>query len=127
MNNTIEKVDFTKNAVKFIQLYKKGSTWGFDEPALGLIFEPFILGASELLEYMIQNLETLENKETPQIVFAENLPDYDYKVYIKEDLGTSAWYTYTNKEGEVMDFYLCPCLTLYFSIPPSTICVKFKN
>ncbi len=42
--------NFTKNAVKFIKLYKKGTTWGFDEPVLGLVFEPFVAGASEVIQ-----------------------------------------------------------------------------
>ncbi len=129
MNNTLEKekVDFTKNAVKFIQLYKRGKTWGFDEPLLGIVFEPFVMNASETLEHMIQNLSTLTNKDTPQITFAEHIPNADYIVHLKEDLGTNAWYTYVTAEGEEMEFWLCPCLSNYFATPPKTIAVKFKD
>lgn len=134
MNNTLEKVDFTKNAVKFIQLYKKGTTWGFDEPLLGLVFEPFVAGASEVIQDMIDNLEHLTNKDTPSICFAEDMPDYDFKVYLKEDFGTNASYTYyrNNEPNEAenafkMDLWLCPCLSMYFNPSPKTICVKFRN
>lgn len=130
----LEKVDFTKNAVKYIQLYKRGTVWMFDEPLMGIYAEPFVAGASQVIQDMIDSLDFLTNKETPQITFAENMPDFDFKVYLNEDFGNNASYTYyrfdePNEAGNAfkMDLWLCPCLSMYFNPSPKTICVKFQN
>lgn len=130
MNNTLEKrekVDFTKNAVKYIKLYKRGNTWGFDEPVLGLVFEAFVMGASEAIQDMIDNHPTLTNKETPSIEFGVDLPKFDAEIFLLQDLGTNAWYTYEKANGETQELWLCSVLSAYMHPSPKRICINFKD
>lgn len=121
--------NYHNNAVKRIQLYKLGDTWVFDDTHLGLTAEPFVAGASETIQVIVDNLKHLTNKETPVIQFAEFLPKgkYDAVIKLNENMGQSASYKYEVKKGVEMDLWLCPVLTRYFKTPPDKIYVKFLN
>lgn len=117
------ETNYWNNAVKRIELYKRGSTWLFDDEYLNIVGEPFVCGASEAIQYIVDSLQ-IKDKEHLVIIFGEKLGDWDAEITLTKDGGDNAWYEL--KMGDVlMRLWLCPCLCRFFSNPPKTIFIKF--
>lgn len=107
-------MNYVENAIKIIKLHKKHGVWMFNDEHLKLTDEAFVLGSTEVLDYLINNKKGLKNKKSPSIIFGEMLPEYDAEAILVQDLNPSAWYKYINNEGEEMKFWLCPVMTHFF-------------
>ena len=119
----LQESNYHRNAVKIIHLYKQGNTWMFDDAYLGITGEPFVAGASEAIQMMVDSIPTLTNKIDPTIVFSETeIPKFDAHVTIKEDMGNNASYMFGEHE-----LWLCPCVCRFFKSPPKNIYIKFQN
>lgn len=49
------------NAINVIQPYKHLTMWVFDDEKVGLIQEPFVSGADEIIEKMVENIPGAKN------------------------------------------------------------------
>ncbi len=116
--------NYHNNAVHKIKLYKQNETWVFDDKFLEITAEPFVMGASEAIQVIVDKIA--KDKVTPTIIFGETLPVYDVRIDLTEDLGTSAWYSMFSEDGN-MPLWLCPVLLRYFKTPPKTIFIKIEN
>jgi hypothetical protein len=114
--------NYHNNKVHIIRdMYKIGDLWFFDEPFLGLKQELFVSSASAVLDKVIGKT-SIENKETPSVIFGEVLPEYDAEFILVEDMGHSANYSYN---GEV--FWLCGALFYWFKGAPKSFKIKFLD
>lgn len=110
------------NALFAIAPYKFEGLWVFDDPAKGLVKEPFVGGAEDIIEQWVNQMPNAENGFVA-IFSAEAFPGYNLKltwlrkelsgnVYRCEELGSEGW--------------LCPALLRYFDSPPMEIYAQAK-
>ena len=115
--------NYHNRAVHVINLYRQGSVWGFDDSHLGLVFEPFVCGASEAIQLLVDSHPKLINKDTPKVIFGEKLGEFDAEINKIADEGSSATY-----ELSILDMkhslWLCPVLSRFFMSPPNKIQLK---
>lgn len=122
---------------RLLKIYprKQQGTWLFDDPAVGLVSEPFVSGADDIIEAMAD----LEEKSGEQkaagvgIYFADQPFSINGRPAIEmERIGfgsvpdavqqgacgsDGAWYR-TTIAGRQLEGWLCPATLKYFSIHP---------
>lgn len=120
----------SNNAMFSIKVYRHPNiktTWVFDDDTVGLKAEPFVLGASELIDYHLK-LKNIKSRK-PVLTFSQvEVPNADIiltrtKAYgILPGDGTSDDF----RSGDFIDQYgnkcwLCPAQLLYFKQVPEKI------
>jgi hypothetical protein len=110
------------NAIIAIHPYKYEGLWVFDDAMVGLVQEPFVSGADDIIERMVQGIPdadggfTLLFSATPfpghQTMFEWRRTDLGGNWYYSRDLGIEGW--------------LCPALFRYFEAAPERIYAQFK-
>ena len=110
------------NAIIAIHPYKYEGLWVFDDPNAGLVREPFVSGADEIIETMVQGIAgapsgfTLLFSAAPfpghQSTFEWRRSDMGGNWYYSADVGIEGW--------------LCPALFKYFERAPERIYAQFK-
>lgn len=107
------------NSIMTIRTYRHNGMWVFDDPAVGLVKEPFVAGADTAIDRLAQGAKAVV------LVFSEvAFPGHKLtlaKVKGGPDTGTD----YHCKEL-AHDMWLCPALNRYFPKSPKTIYVDFK-
>lgn len=111
------------NAICVIHPYKDQGTWVFDDPAVGLVKEPFVCGADEILDRLTADIPEAEAGVT--VVFSANpFPGSQFRLdWRREDSGGN-WY-YQEETG--LEGWLCPAMFKYFEAAPDKIYMQFKS
>ncbi|MCZ6779219.1 MAG: hypothetical protein O7F16_09655 [Acidobacteria bacterium] len=112
-----------ENALLVIAPYWFEGTWVFDDPAVGLKREPFVLGVPEMIDRLVKQIP---NASTGfRLIFSKApFPGYQLKlVWVREETGGN-WYRTMDqpKEG-----WLCPALLKYFPCAPGSIYVRAES
>lgn len=96
------------------------STWVFDDPAVGLVQEPFVSGIPEMIDWLTQDIP--DARSGFRLLFsAAPFPGYQKKlVWIREEYGGN-WYA---TDDPPMEGWLCPALFRYFQTAPAELHVK---
>jgi hypothetical protein len=96
------------------------STWVFDDPAVGLIREPFVSGVPEMIDHLVQAIP--DARISFRLLFsASAFPGYQQKLtWIREEFGGN-WYA---SDDPPMEGWLCPALFRYFQDAPAELYVK---
>jgi hypothetical protein len=111
------------NAIIAIHPYKSGGIWVFDDPGVGLVREPFVSGADDIIERMVVELDHPEDGFT--LLFSANpFPGYQTTFEWRRSEMGGNWY-YSAKAD--MEGWLCPALFRYFGSAPSLIYAQFKS
>ena len=110
------------NAITAIHPYKHEGLWVFDDPSVGLVKEPFVSGADEIIERMVQGIPGAQSGFTllfsaaafpgHQAMLEWRRREMDGNWYYSADLGIEGW--------------LCPALLKYFESAPERIYAQFK-
>jgi hypothetical protein len=111
------------NAIIAIHPYKAEGVWVFDDPAVGLVQEPFVSGADDIIERMVDGLDDPESGFT--LLFSANpFPGYQSVFeWRRSDMGGNWYYSpQVDREG-----WLCPALFKYFDAAPERIYAQFKS
>lgn len=138
------------NAVFFINAYRLGKTWMFDDEQRDIKGEPFVSGASELIQKYLDRKGITSTKDVPLIFSTGQIPDADVTLYVTEknypqvmvdseirrvkgkdiifpiyaedpsQAPTSAWYV--DQEGD--ECWLCPAQIKFFGAVADTIYAK---
>src|ERR1700732_3380224 len=108
------------NAVSVIFPYRLEGVWVFDDASAGLVREPFISGAGNLLDLLTEQI-----REAPTgfkiISSARPFPGYTARfVWTRAEYGGN-WYRWPERK---MEGWLCPALLKYFESPPKEIFVQ---
>ncbi|MEH1966560.1 DUF6717 family protein [Nostoc sp.] len=110
------------NSIMVIHPYKFGEMWVFDDGNVGLVREPFVAGADEIIERMVAQIPDAESGFS--LVFsASPFPGYQIKFdWRREEYGGN-WYYSADlaREG-----WLCPALFKYFDKAPKEFYAQFK-
>lgn len=112
------------NQIRAIHPYWDNGLLVFDDPAVGLVKEPFVQGADDVLAALASQVSD-ECKDGFTLLFShEPFPGYQAEVkrlhreyggnwYVCEELGMKGW--------------LCPALYKYFDVAPESIFVQIKE
>ena len=110
-----------QNSVFVIQPYKYLGLWVFDDEKFGLIQEPFVSGADDIIERFVANIDAADAGFT--LMFSANpFPGHNAKfVWRREETGGNWYYV----EELDMEGWLCPALFKYFEKAPATLYAQF--
>ncbi|MFB3825918.1 MAG: DUF6717 family protein [Bryobacteraceae bacterium] len=107
------------NALRVIFPYKDHGVWVFDDASVGLVKEPFVCGAPEIIERLVKDIPKADRGFT-LLASAGPFPRYQAElVWLREESG-GHWYRLS---GTGMEAWLCPALLLYFSPAPARLYV----
>lgn len=100
--------------------------WVFDAPNLGLIKEPFVCGADELLVKMANN-QNVEHPESGfKVLFSDNpFPNYQFELQFHRPEHTGVWYKCPKLDDA--KGWLCPATKLFFNGFPTNIYVAVST
>ena len=105
------------NSIGVIFPYKRYGIWAFDDPAVGLVQEPFVAGIPAMIEILVKDIPGAEDGFA-LFFSATSFPQYRVELaWIGEEAGGN-WYrdTSTGMEG-----WLCPALFQYFERAPERL------
>src|SRR5262245_37600656 len=110
------------NALIAIYPYKLEGLWVFDDAKVGLVQEPFVSGADEIIERLTRSIPAAEAGF--RLLFSANpfpgsMVEFEWR---REESGGN-WYYCAALEREG---WLCPALLRYFEKAPAKIYAKFE-
>jgi hypothetical protein len=108
------------NSILLITPYKHHGSWVFDDPAVGLVREPFIAGIDTMIDQLVANIPDAE-RGFRAFFSATPFPGYEVKLTWRRTDSGGNWY-FAEKFGS--EGWLCPALYKYFEKAPSEIFVK---
>ena len=112
-----------KNALFTISPYlTEDNVLVFDDPSVGLVREPFVMGADDVLIDLAKAHGADPSHFT--IIFSDRHFPKPSAVFakVRDEMGGA---TYRNDEGE--EGWLCPALLCYFSTPPEQLFVQVRG
>jgi hypothetical protein len=106
------------NNIFYIQIYKFGAAWVFDDKERGLVKEPFVSGIPEIINKIVGDATVFD------CYFSNSqFPDYNFKlIWEKEEYGGN-WYIFENN----MRGWLCPALFKFFECAPREIYLLIRS
>ena len=110
------------NTLMVIYPYKYQGMWVFDDEAVGLIREPFVSGADDIIEKMVTHIPDAE-KGFNLIFSAVPFPGYQAEFERREEEFGGYWYYFRQLD---MQGWLCPALFEYFEEAPLKPYAQFK-
>ncbi len=111
------------NSLMVIHPYKYEGMWVFDDAAVGLVKEPFVSGADEIIERMVEGIPNAESGFN--LVFSANpFPGSQLEMKWHRTESGGNWY-YSEEMG--MEGWLCPALFKYFEKAPEKLYAQFKE
>ena len=110
------------NTLIAIYPYKHRGLWVFDDEKAGLVQEPFVSGADQIIDAMTKNIPGAE--EGFRLMFSAGpfpgqTAEFDW---CREELGGNWYY---NPELD-MEGWLCPALFKYFEEAPKKLYAKIE-
>ena len=110
----------SRNSIRVIMPYRHAGTWVFDDPAVGLVKEPFVSGIPEMINHLTTHIPDAQRGF--RLLFSEQpFPGYQAKfTHAREEYGGN-WYAL---EEPAMEGWLCPALFKYFESAPKTLYAK---
>lgn len=111
------------NALHVIAPYKYQGMWVFDDPAVGLVREPFVSGADTMIDLATAQIPDAANGFL--LVFSGTpFPGHHIKLEWRRGGGEFGDWYYA--EQFQMEGWLCPALLKYFATAPESIYVQVK-
>jgi hypothetical protein len=112
------------NAIHLITPRKESGMWVFDDEQRGLLREPFVAGADDVIELASQSIPNAE--QGFNLLFsASPFPTAQIRLDIKERGTNTSGNTYYCPELK-LDAWLCPALYKYFDVAPDQIFAEFR-
>lgn len=105
-----------------IHPYKYEGLWVFDDEKAGLDKEPFVSGADDIIEKMVENIPDA-NKGFNLLFSAIPFPGHELELVWKREDSGGNWYYSPSLE---MEGWLCPALFKYFDKAPPKLYAQFK-
>lgn len=109
------------NVTNVIFPFKSNGVWMFSDKSVGLINEPFVCGAGEIIDVLASGIDNAESGVC--LVFSEKeFPGHQAVAeWIREEYGGN-WYRFGEMEG-----WLCPALFKYFDSAPKLIFIRAEG
>ena len=108
------------NVMMVISPYWSDGTWVFDDPAVGLVKEPFVSGVPEMIDMLVKDIPDARNGF--KLLFsASPFPGYQKELtWLREEMEGN-WYSQKDPPTEG---WLCPALFKYFDEAPTKVYVR---
>ena len=111
------------NSINVIAPYRLHGMWVFDDPARGLVQEPFVGGADTMIDKIVGGLRDAANGFV--MVFSSgDFPGSQYELDWRRPDGTGNVYHSAVLDAEG---WLCPALLKYFETPPPKLFVSVRE
>lgn len=111
------------NSIMLIQPYRMGSAWVFDDPAVGLLHEPFVAGIDLMLDRMTEDIKFAEWGFS-LLFSATPFPSHTIRL---EQVGAEGGGTWYRCEKYGITGWLCPALFKYFKQAPKELYVEARS
>ena len=111
------------NAISVIVPYKYEGTWVFDDPAVGLVREPFVSGIDVMLDRLTANIPNAE-KGFRLLFSAKPFPGHTVKLEWRREEFEGNWYFSPQFQ---MEGWLCPALFKYFTQAPRELYARAEQ
>ena len=100
------------NSIRVIHPYKYEGVWVFDDEKVGLMQEPFVSGADDIIDRLVANIPNAENGFN--LIFSDMpFPGHQAEFkWVREEAGGN-WYMLKELD---MEGWLCPALYKYFAV-----------
>ena len=108
------------NSLLILRPYKLHGSWVFDDERYGLVREPFVCGASEMIDDLTRGMPGAE-KGFRLLFSASAFPGHQRNYQWLRDESGGNWY---RDEQTGMEGWLCPALFHYFETAPQRIYAK---
>lgn len=99
-----------------ISPYLDRGVWVFDDPATGLVKEPFVAGMPEIFRFMVGEAYRFD-----ALFSAAQFPGARYVLWHRREDSGGNWYVLGGTE---LEGWLCPALFKYFSEAPKGIYIQ---
>lgn len=113
------------NQIQLIAPYwfESARTWVFDDPATGLVKEPFVSGVPEMIDDLVSNIP--HARQGFRLLFSLGpFPGFQRKLeWVRQEVGGN-WY---RTSGPSREGWLCPQLFRYFETAPAELYVKAES
>ena len=115
----------TINAMMIIAPYWSDGTWVFDDPSVGLVREPFVMGAPAMIDHVVE-LAGIPMPEARsdgvRLLFSANpFPGFHKEaLLVRPDMGGN-WYRFEEPD---IEGWLCPAMFHYFEVAPEQLYVR---
>ena len=108
------------NSLFTIIVYRWGNGWCFDDAVKGLVAEPFVLGASEIIDSVIERkYGEADHASEYSIVFSrDKFPGIDSELTRRQEDCGGYWYV---EDDNGLEGWFCPATKLYFGDHPQSI------
>jgi len=111
------------NVMNVIYPYKYNGTWVFDDEKFGLLQEPFVSGADDIIEKMTAKLYNAENGFI--LLFSSTpFPGYQIEFEWRREESGGNWY---DSKLLGIEGWLCPAMFKYFDAAPTCLYAQFKE
>lgn len=110
------------NALTIIKPYKYLDMWVFDDEKVGLVQEPFVSGADDIIEKMVKEIPNAEQGFI-MIFSATPFPGHQLVLEWRREEMQGNWYYAADLDQEG---WLCPALFKYFEQAPKKLYAQFK-
>ena len=110
----------TNNAITVIAPYWWEGTWVFDDPAVGLVREPFVSGIPAIIDHLVTEIPNA--RSGVRLLFSPTpFPGYQQLAELDREEWGGAWYRTDDPPAEG---WLCPALFCYFEVAPDRLFVR---
>ena len=111
------------NTILVIKPYKWNGMWVFDDDNTGLVREPFVSGADDIIDVMVEEIDNAD--EGFNLIFSHlPFPGHDLQLDRQHEESGGWWY-----HNYILDMsgWLCPALFLYYKYAPVKLFAKFTQ
>ena len=112
----------TANSIAVIVPYRYEGTWVFDDPAVGLIREPFVAGIDLMIDRLTASIPR-PDKGFRLLFSGTPFPGYSIKLEWRREEYAGNWYFCPQLGSEG---WLCPALFKYFETAPPEIYIRVE-
>jgi hypothetical protein len=104
------------NSLFVIAPYRYSGMWVFDDPAVGLVKEPFVSGIDTMIDRVVADAKIPDAENGFTIVFsAQPFPGYQLQLQWRRAEYGGNWYYSPQLD---IEGWLCPALFKYFESAP---------
>ncbi len=111
------------NSIMVIFPYKHQGVWVFDDERAGLVQEPFVAGADDIIDRMVKEIPDAQGGFV-LLFSSQPFPGHQLELeWRREEYGGNWYYS---RELD-MEGWLCPAMFAYFDDTPERIYAQFKS
>jgi hypothetical protein len=111
------------NAIGVIAPYKYEGMWVFDDPAVGLVREPFVAGIDKMIDRLVESIPEAANGF--RMLFSPTpFPGHTFRLEWRREEYGGNWYYSPQFD---MEGWLCPALFKYFDTAPAALYARAES